>query len=137
MGPSHTLLALLALLALGCSAPAEQATAQPQTGPTSAAPATPDGWRWTLPAGAPDPLSCSRNEDCVVEPYPYSPSGCCAAFAAPMTRAFASWYAAWIAQHCTGGRADCTGVDLPGAPSPPAPCYFEPRCNEGRCGSGC
>ncbi|MCB9618961.1 MAG: hypothetical protein H6721_16395 [Sandaracinus sp.] len=109
------------------------ATGQEQTEP-EAAPAgrVVDGYY--VAAGAPDPLSCASDDECVASGV-LDTNGCCWSFRDMNAVVQSTAYRDWT----SGRRAAC---DVTRCPSPPAPtqppdCLFEVRCAEGRCANAC
>jgi hypothetical protein len=84
--------------------------------------------------GAPHPLACTADDDCVPAAGVNPDEGCCTT-GVPTTiasHAWTEWYGAWA-------RAHCATVRCPPRP-PPAPllpCGYQGRCANGRCTSRC
>jgi hypothetical protein len=87
-----------------------------------------------LADGAPDPLACATDADCLGDTVP-APGGCCQN---PLdlrtySQAYRTWLARWRPAHC----ADVTCPEPPAA-SPPGDCYFRVHCTtEGTCANSC
>lgn len=96
----------------------------------------------SLPPEAPDQYACAADDDCVFAPWHYDDAPCCnvgSPYGLVQARAFVEWRDRWQTEAC--GEVDCAPFleeHMPmGAPSPPAPCYFEPRCSDGACSDSC
>jgi hypothetical protein len=84
--------------------------------------------------GAPHPLGCTIDTDCVSAPGVNPDNGCCdtGVPVRPLARAYVDWRWAWV-------RENCEGVECPilPPPAPMPPCALEGRCVEGRCTGNC
>jgi hypothetical protein len=87
-----------------------------------------------LADGAPEPLTCAADEDCLGDTVP-APGGCCQN---PLDlRAYSQAYRTWLARW---RPAHCGGVTCPEPPaaSQPGDCYFQVHCTtEGICANSC
>jgi len=98
---------------------------------------------FTLPNGTPDQLACMADAECVAAPYHFDDAPCCNSdtYTSVQSRRFLAWRDEWQAAECAA--VDCEAVNVahtnPNTPpaTPPPPCYFEPRCTQGRCGGSC
>lgn len=114
--------------------PVESAAAMP---PAGGLPRTiPADPRYYAPAGAPDPLSCRDDKDCISDTIVDTQNGCCVQQSDPMPQTWA-WHA-WIAEHRMAGdchKTDCKPVAVPD--KLPKACLLEAQCANGRCDNTC
>jgi hypothetical protein len=84
--------------------------------------------------GAPHPLACAADGDCVPAAGVNPDEGCCTTGVPTgiASRAWVEWHAAWARQHCAAVRCP----PLP-PPAPLRPCAQEGRCASGRCANRC
>ena len=84
--------------------------------------------------GAPHPLACTSDADCMPAAGVNPAEGCCTTGVPThiASRAWVEWYGAWAKAHCAGFRCP----PLP-PPAPMLPCGYEGRCTNGRCTSRC
>jgi hypothetical protein len=136
--------ALLALLALACShgerrpasapASAPSAARSPDGGPPASRPVVTNDPRYFVEAGAPDPLACDADKDCIADVI-VDQTGCCVVPGEPLPQTWA-WHT-WLGERRMGDA--CRGVKckpLP-VPSMPRSCLLQVRCLSGRCADSC
>jgi hypothetical protein len=125
----RTPLSLLGLLvwAVGCSAPVR---AEPASAPAGHLVA---GLYYVEP-GAPDPLACTEDKQCIGDTVTDA-GGCCIASAAAYPQTW-PWHT-WLSNRRMS--ATCKNVKCPELPppEPPPDCAFKTRCDHGRCRNSC
>lgn len=86
------------------------------------------------PPGAPSPLACQSDDECVPGPFVDPSNGCCDTGLAlgVFGKQYVEWRAGWVREHCAS--AQC-----PPRPSPalPRPCATQGRCASGSCMDRC
>ena len=84
--------------------------------------------------GAPHPLACAADADCIAGPGVNPENGCCdtGVEVGVYGRAYVQWRAGWV-------RDNCGGVECPmlPPPAPPLRCALQGRCVAGRCAGSC
>lgn len=124
------IVAIVALAVSGCGTPSGPSAAQER-------PAEVAGERPVMPSDHPDRHACEADADCMggfPGAHPTSDDPCCTGYPGEhVTRAYAAWSERWRAEHCSAPR-DCPALP---PPAPPAECFFEARCVEGRCTHAC
>ena len=136
---------LLCLLVLAACSHTEKppAAATPSTAPAASRPAAADAGprapthdpRYYAEAGAPDPLACANDKDCIGDTV-VDPGGCCVVAGDPLPQTWA-WHT-WITERRMSQAchdAKCTPVPVP--PSMPRACLLEARCVSGVCRNSC
>ena len=134
------------LLLVACSHAEKPPASAPASAPTAAQP--PDGGpvaparplvthdpRYYTEAGAPDPLVCANDKECIGDTVT-DPGGCCVIAGDPLPQTWA-WHS-WITERRMSDRchdAKCAAVPVP--PSMPRACLFEAHCVNGRCANSC
>lgn len=121
------LFALLAVLLPSCSMPGQRLHSEPTEHG--------DVGGLFVRSGAPHPLACVTDEDCVSGPGVNPDNGCCdtGVHNGVYSRAYLQWRGGWARMACV--NVDCPMLRLP--PAPPSPCVTEGRCLSGRCGNTC
>ena len=98
------------------------------------APATRMEGAFFMAEGAPSPLACTQDAECIVNSLPDA-QGCCLDTSkvwVPQTTAYSYWHAQWQQRNC----ADTT-CPPPPLPYPPEECRTAARCVDGRCTDSC
>ncbi len=86
------------------------------------------------PPGAPDPLACHNDNECVPGPVVDPNNGCCDTGVAlgVHAKAYVEWRASWVREHCAA--SECPPRS---SPALPRPCATQGRCEAGRCRDSC
>jgi hypothetical protein len=114
------------------SAPAPAADAGPIAAPRPLVTHDP---RYFTEQGAPDPLACTNDKDCIGDTV-VDKGGCCVVAGDPLPQTWA-WHT-WITERRmseTCHEAKCPPVPVP--PSMPQACLLEARCVGGACQNSC
>jgi hypothetical protein len=90
--------------------------------------------RYYVEAGAPDPLACQVDKDCIGDTVT-DEGGCCIASPAPYPQTW-PWHT-WLSNRRMS--ATCKAVTCPPLPIPTEPpkCAFDVHCQAGKCVNSC
>lgn len=132
---------LIAFLLLGCSHAAPSSITAPQSQPSSAMgtppasrPAVTRDPRYYVAEGAPDPLLCAADKECIGDVVVDS-TGCCVVAGEPLPQTWA-WHT-WVTERRLSDAChDVHCAPLP-VPSMPRACSLRARCLAGRCAASC
>jgi len=93
------------------------------------------GTYFSLP-GAPSPLACAADADCIVDTVPDA-AGCCMSSFGLHPQSW-SWHS-WTSQHRQSPACADAHCPPPPPPTPPNPddCHVQGRCVAGRCRDAC
>lgn len=85
-------------------------------------------------AGAPDPLACSQDSECIGDTVTRD-DGCCVMSSEAVPQTWA-WHT-WLSNRRMS--ATCKAITCPalGPPSPPPACAFKLKCVAGKCKNSC
>jgi hypothetical protein len=90
--------------------------------------------RYFVTEGAPDPLACTKDDECIGDTV-VEPDGCCVGSSAAYPQTWA-WHT-WLSKRRTS--PECKKVTCPPLPppSPPPKCAMQCSCVQGRCKNSC
>jgi hypothetical protein len=127
------LLVLLGVSAACSSSDARRSTSSALREAPTAAGSMKYGRYFVLP-GAPDPLACSQDKDCIGDTVT-RPDGCCVPDPSPWPQTWA-WHT-WLSERRMSPV--CEAVHCPPTPIPSEPeqCTFDVHCVSGKCANTC
>jgi hypothetical protein len=90
--------------------------------------------RYYVEPGAPDPLACTEDKQCIGDTVTDA-GGCCIRSSEAFPQTW-PWHT-WLSERRMS--AACKSVKCPALPppEPPPDCAFETRCDKGRCRNSC